>query len=995
MPTSNKREGWLLFLALLASALVCALAVVGSVVGGDGVGQPATGNKVAGAFAGAVLAALVLYALFVAARPVIEARDHGLKRALLVLLALWIVKTVVVAFAPGYSIDVGTYEAWALQIAVGGPVSMYHAGYFLDYPPGYLYALWAAGSLANAIGVSSSAPLLIIVETPALAADFALAALMYVFVRRSGSERCAWIAMLFVALNPALLLDTVGWGQADSALTLVLLLSAVMMLEDETALAWSLAALALLIKPQTMMLLPVLALWTLRKGDFGKWWRAALTFGAIVIVGAAPFQVAHSWNWLPALYFSTAAFYHETSVNAFNLMALLGGLRRNDAGTVIGISYFALGVTLLIPLYVSAGVTLWRYPTRRNFIFASFITLFGFFMFASRMHERYLYPAVVFAIPLAVQEAALLAVFLLVTATGCFNLAYVLHALNTVVFLDPRDRLAMATSAINLLAFALAAGYGYAHATVAVAENQVGQALDAKWVGRFLSGWRARTTLTPAPAQTLAPLPWRRLDSAIIVALIAAAAVLRFWHIGHPPEIVFDEVHFVGQARHYLRGEPFLDPHPPVAKLIIALGILLFGDHPWSWRLGNASLGTVMVGVTYMLGRRMFGSRLAAALAAAFVACDGFFIVDSRIGCIDIVYLTFAAIAYLLLFRLIETRDLIDRRLMLIAIGVALGLCLGSKLYVPAITFLLVTGFVFYSLWREQRDTYRDEPGDGFFARTRVAAGAMLMLGSVSMIFYLAAFLPHYLLGWWGGIENLFHYYSDVVSYEKSVATATHPYASRWWSWPLMLRPVAYWQNFPQKGDVATIWGAGNPLTWWAVIPAMTITAVRALERPSVARAFIVVGFLAYYVIWIPIGRVLFLYHYMPSLYLGYLALGAVLADCWNGEAETWENLAMILTVAPVLIIGLGHSAVTLKPALISDKLWPLAGFPLVAALGAVYLFLIKRPQRENRFVFVVFMATAVILFAYYLPVWLGTPIARSGYYARMWLEGPGLRNWI
>jgi dolichyl-phosphate-mannose--protein O-mannosyl transferase len=43
----------------------------------------------------------------------------------------------------------------------------------------------------------------------------------------------------------------------------------------------------------------------------------------------------------------------------------------------------------------------------------------------------------------------------------------------------------------------------------------------------------------------------------------------------------------------------------------------------------------------------------------------------------------------------------------------------------------------------------------------------------------------------------------------------------------------------------------------------------------------------------------------------------------------------------------------------------------------------------------VLFLATAVALFIYYLPVWLGMPIARSGYYARMWLEGPGLRNWI
>ena len=48
------------------------------------------------------------------------------------------------------------------------------------------------------------------------------------------------------------------------------------------------------------------------------------------------------------------------------------------------------------------------------------------------------------------------------------------------------------------------------------------------------------------------------------------------------------------------------------------------------------------------LARRMTGSRLAAALAGAFIVCDGMYLVDSRVAVIDIVYLTCAAIAYLL-----------------------------------------------------------------------------------------------------------------------------------------------------------------------------------------------------------------------------------------------------------------------------------------------------------------------------------------------------------
>jgi dolichyl-phosphate-mannose--protein O-mannosyl transferase len=60
-----------------------------------------------------------------------------------------------------------------------------------------------------------------------------------------------------------------------------------------------------------------------------------------------------------------------------------------------------------------------------------------------------------------------------------------------------------------------------------------------------------------------------------------------------------------------------------------------------------------------------------------------------------------------------------------------------------------------------------------------------------------------------------------------------------------------------------------------------------------------------------------------------------------------------------------------------------------------VYLVLSDRPRLAGRFVLVVFLATALALFSYYFPLWVGLPITRSGYYARMWLEGPGLSNWI
>jgi Gpi18-like mannosyltransferase/predicted membrane-bound dolichyl-phosphate-mannose-protein mannosyltransferase len=955
--------------------------------------RASSGDIALGILTGTVLAALVSYALLRAFIPVAKAHATDCKRAAAFLAILLVIKAIALLFFTGFHIDVGTYEAWALQLASGSPASMYQSGYFLDYPPGYLYALWAAGALAQALGATGDL-LRVIVGTPALLADFGLSLLIFALMFRVAGKTAAWLGMLFFALNPALLFDTVVWVQTDSAFTLVMLLSVAMLTDEEMPLGWGLAALAVLIKPQAISLMPVLLAWTLIRGSWGSWARSTLASIATAVMTVAPFQVGHAWSWLPNLYWSTAAYYHETSVNAFNFMALLGGLRVSDTGTIFGFSYFAVGTFLLIPLY---GFTLWllaRNPVRRSLFFASFVAIFGFFMFAPRMHERYIYPAVAFAIPLAFEGSAMLGVFAVVTFTCLSNLAEVLHILNAGTFLASRDPFAMVVSLLNLITFLAAVGYWYQSRDTVRSIVVVPKVKES--FSEAFTAWRTALLYEVRREQAQTDLGWLRVDTIAFAVLVAVGGFLRFWHLGHPAEIVFDEVHFVGQARHYIHGEPFLDPHPPIAKLLIAGGILLFGDHPASWRFGNASLGTIMVAVTYLLGRKMFRSRLAATLAAGLVALDGFFIVDSRIGCIDIVYLTFAAIAYLLLFKFVGTKDLVHRRRLLVVIGIVLGLCLGSKLYVPGITFLLVTGFLLFILWRTTAELDRPTAWSRNTARPmrfQWTAGGALIVGSVSAIFYLASFLPHYALGWWGGIADLLHYYKDVMWYENSVASATHPYASPWWSWPLMLRPVAYWQNFPTHGRVALIWGGGNPLTWWAVVPAMMITGVRTLERPNLTRIFLVSGFLAYYLIWIPIGRILFLYHYLPSVYIGYLAIAAILADMWYGQAEIWETFALLLSLMPVLILGIGQMANEYR--WVSSQTQMMVGVPFAIALLLLYTLLVARHSRSDRFVLATFLFVAIALFIYYLPIWLGTPITRTGYYARMWLQGPGLPDWI
>ncbi len=1016
-----------------------------------------TSGKLPGFIAGAILFATIGYAFASYLRPLFDDRDSGLIAALLVLAALAAVKLALMPYFPGFPTDVGDYEAWGSQIATFGPAHSYDQGFFIDYPPGYLYALWVVGTIAHSVGATGDF-YRVIMESPAIVADFALALLIYALMRRRSRPLIAFIAMLMVALNPGLLYDTVVWGQSDSVMAFVTLLSIVAILGEQYEIAWGLAAIAVLVKPQGLMMLPVLGVWTMLETDFATWIRSGIALIAVAVIGIAPFQIGHEWDWIIKLYTSTAAYYHETSVNAFNLMALLGGLRQQDSNTLAGISFFALGMSLLAPLYAFVAWILWRGRTPTRLLFASFIAIFGFFMMAPRMHERYMYPAVALAVPLALEAPEMLAVFVIISITCLINLAYILHTLNTVVFLDSRDTLAMATSALNVIALGLAVYYGAARLQDGSAETGA--------VGEFFAKFaKPRQVEDYVEEPAFAP-QWIATDTIIIAALLIGAAITRFWHLGHPAEIVFDEVHFVAQGRHYLHRESFLDPHPPLAKLVIALGILIFGDRPFGWRVGNATIGTALVGITYLLGRRMTGSRLVGAIAGAIILCDGMYLVDSHYAVIDIVYLTCAAVAYLLFFKFAEAPDAKARRRILPWIGLALGLCLASKLYIPAITFLLVVGFVVYVIARDRPDAEPSGPPveskapsesktkktkaptpvpiavdlfdqtsvifialicivaglilflsgatGGYilltvlavlairvaeiFWRSRssptspqlpipslanllepMSVGAVVLVGSVASITYLAVFFPHYWLGWWGGISDLFKYYSDVVWYEKSVASATHPYSSRWWSWPLMLRPIAYWQNFPKTGDVQTVWGGGNPLLWWGALTAITITAVQAIERPSLTRSFLVVGYLSYLLIWAWIGRTLFLYHYMASVYFGYLALAILLAECFKERAEPWEHLALLLTMTPVFFLGLPPT-------------W--AWLTFIAVVGA-YGALLLRTSYAGRYVASVFVVAALILFVYYFPIWVGMPISRPGYYARMWLQSGGIRNWI
>ncbi|KAH8677231.1 family 39 glycosyltransferase [Ilyonectria robusta] len=60
-------------------------------------------------------------------------------------------------------------------------------------------------------------------------------------------------------------------------------------------------------------------------------------------------------------------------------------------------------------------------------------------------------------------------------------------------------------------------------------------------------------------------------DYWMVLSVTILATIVRVFKIFQPTSVVFDEVHFGGFASKYIKGKFFMDVHPPLAKMLIAL----------------------------------------------------------------------------------------------------------------------------------------------------------------------------------------------------------------------------------------------------------------------------------------------------------------------------------------------------------------------------------------------------------------------------------------
>ena len=456
-----------------------------------------------------------------------------------VLLLGFAVRFVLALNVPGYGVDISCFSAWAGRMAAEGPMNFYKEGYFCDYPPAYMLVLGGVGMVANALGVAySSMEMQALLKFVPIVCDMLMAALLYYAAAPRLGQRAALGIAALTAFNPAFMIAGSCWGQIDAVLCVLLMIMLLSAQEGKWHVAIPVFALAVLAKPQAGLLAPlgVAALVKdVREKRPMRGMAIGLGLGALVtLLVAAPFSVnQQSPFWLVSKYIETLSSYNYATLSTGNLMFLLGGNWKPGDTVLFGpVTYGALGMGLMLLSFAFSIALYMKGKGRRHLMLASALTLQMVFVLGSKMHERYILPAVALMLLAYAmnRDVRVMISALLVTAASALNIGAVLAFEHLIA---PNMWLGYTISVMQLLALAVMLWAGvdivWRDHVITLPARDVPQDAGEGEETEYAADVRMRRELLHAPD---ASLHMQARDWAIMLLLTAAYAVVGFYHLG-------------------------------------------------------------------------------------------------------------------------------------------------------------------------------------------------------------------------------------------------------------------------------------------------------------------------------------------------------------------------------------------------------------------------------------------------------------------------------
>ena len=377
-------------------------------------------------------------------------------------------------------------------------------------------------------------------------------------------------------------------------------------------------------------------------------------------------------------------------------------------------------------------------------------------------------------------------------------------------------------------------------------------------------------------------LKWRYFGLCVLVLIILG---LHFSTIMRPPELVFDEKHYVVEARRIMLGwGPIWILHPPFGKLFIIFGIQLFGDNPFGWRVFSILFGAVSIILFYFICGSLNMPRRAQLLATYLFGFENLSFTQSSLAVLDVYSVTFMLSAFLLYLKMKH-----------IASGVCVGLGALAKLPGALAFPAIFLDWLFTGIRRVRR----------------------LMLLAFSAVISFLVFYPLLHFATSRTLASPFDLLREGLRQGGSLTfhSGYHEGASRPWDW--LLGPQALFYNFdPQYIAMVT------PTIWILIIPSVIYMIAKA-TKGSRASLFGLSWFAGTYLIWIAVSlvtdRVTYMYYFYPTV--GAICIGIGLG--LNQLLELWGKPGQKSLRRMTIVVVSGYLAVHLALFLILSPVLP------------------------------------------------------------------------
>jgi Gpi18-like mannosyltransferase len=401
----------------------------------------------------------------------------------------------------------------------------------------------------------------------------------------------------------------------------------------------------------------------------------------------------------------------------------------------------------------------------------------------------------------------------------------------------------------------------------------------------------------------------------------------------------FDEIYHARTAYEHLnRMRPYEWTHPPLGKIFISIGIFLFGMNPFGWRIVGTLIGIAMIPMMYLFALKIFKKSKLAFITAFLISFDFMHFSQTRIATIDVYAVFFVILMYYFMYQFVS-RNFYDKEFksslkyfMLSGISFGLGAaskwsCLygGAGLAIILLSYIIFNYIEIKKLHKKLKLQEEEIPLEkligmkkifGINVRRIILYGIVFFI-LIPIVIYILSYIPYLLVPGSRGLIEILDYQKSMYEYHSTLV-ATHPFASPWWEWPLIIRPIWYYtgQGYIASGKVSSIVSMGNPAIWWTGIVTMILTLIITVKERDKKGAFILIAIASQYVPWMLVPRLIFIYHYFATV--PFMILSIVYVFQWINKK--WEKAYTFIGAYLILVLVLFIMFYPIMSGLTVDK---------------------------------------------------------------------------